>query len=208
MPAPSKLRKQKHAAGRNAALYKALSHPLRYRIMMVLGEVEASPKELEELLEEPFHRVCEHVRILRDAGVIELVDEDTRRGGTQHIYKASTRPALDADAWGELPKLVQEIGSVSTLSVAFNEARAAVEAGVFDSHPRRVLIQKPMIVDEQGWVDLDESLLRQLAEFNRIAAESAVRLAAQGESGQPVRTALLAHPAAPPVSAGAGEEES
>lgn len=208
MPAPSKLRKQKYAAGRNAALYKALSHPLRYRIMMVLGEVEASPKELQELLEEPFHRVCEHVRILRDAGVIELVDEDTRRGGTQHIYKASTRPTLDAEAWGELPKLVQEAGSVSTLSVAFNEARAAVEAGAFDSHPRRVLIQKPMIVDEQGWVEVDESLLRQLAELDRIATESATRLAERGEPGQPIRTALIAHPAAPPADSADGEEGS
>lgn len=208
MPGLSKLHKQKHAAGRNAALYKALSHPLRYRIMMVLGEVEASPKELQELLEEPFHRVCEHVRILRDAGVIELVDEDTRRGGTQHIYKASARPTLDAEAWGELPKIVQETGSVATLNVAFSDARAAVEAGTFDSHPRRVLFQKPLVVDEQGWVDIDESMLHQLAVLDRIAAESATRLAARGESGKPVRTILIAHPAAPTVSEEAGEEES
>jgi DNA-binding transcriptional ArsR family regulator len=197
MPARSKLREHKHAAGRNAPLYKALSHPLRYRIMMVLGEVEASPKELGELLDEPFHRVCEHVRVLRDAGVIELVDEDTKHGGVQHIYKATVRPLLEAEEWAHLPKLVQEAGSVATLGVIFNEAAAAVKAGTFDSHPRRALLQKPLIVDEQGFAEADDSALRHLDELNRIAAESAARLVEAGEEGMAIKTATIVHPAAP-----------
>ncbi len=202
MSGKSKLRKQKHAARLNAALYKALSHPLRYRLMMVLGEVEASPKELSELLEEPFHRVCEHIRILREAGVIELVEEDRRRGGTQHIYKASTRPLFDAGEWTELPKLVRETGSVATLGVIFDEAAAAVRTGAFDSHPRRVLFQKPMVVDEQGFADADESALRHLANLDRIAAESAARLIEEKKSGTAIKTATIIHPAAPPGEPG------
>lgn len=164
---------------------------------MVLGETEASPKELADLLEENFHRVCEHVRILRDAGVIELVDEDNRRGGTQHIYKASTRLRFDFEEWAELPEAVQAAGTVSTLRIAIDDAIAALRTNAFDSHPRRALLQKPMIVDDQGFADADESALRHLAELEKIAAESAARLIDSGEEGIAVKTLTMIHPAAP-----------
>ncbi|HUC00783.1 MAG TPA: hypothetical protein VMS11_13255 [Solirubrobacterales bacterium] len=182
--------------GRNHALYKALSHPIRYRILMALGEVEASPKELSELLEHDFHRVCEQVRILRDAGFIELVAEDQRRGGTQHFYKATVRPLLDADEWAEFPLLARESISVSILRIIFDDVAEALKTGDFDAHPHRALLQKPMIVDEQGYEEADASALRHLAELNKIAAESAGRLIRNGKEGIPIKTATIIHTAA------------
>lgn len=203
MPTKSKLRKLKHAdGGRNHDLYKTLSHPLRYRILMVLGEVEASPKELAEILEHDFHRVCEQVRLLRDSGYIELVAEDQRRGGTQHFYKATIRPLLDADEWAQLPRLARESISVSILRVIIDDAAAAINSGDFDAHPNRALLQKPMVVDEQGYKDADASALRHLAELNKIAAESAGRLISSGEQGIAVKTATIVHTAAPPSDTG------
>lgn len=200
MPAKPKLRKLKHAAGVNTPLHKALSHPLRYRILLVLGEIEASPKELSELLDEDFHRVCEHVRILKKADMIELVDEDSRRGGIQHVYKANVRPLIEANEWALVPKFAREANSVAILRIAIDDATAAVNEGVFDSHPRRALLQKPMIVDEQGFADADDSALQHLDNLHRIAAESAGRLA--GNPGIAIKTVTIIHPAASPRDAG------
>jgi DNA-binding transcriptional ArsR family regulator len=185
-----------HFYGGHYALHRALSHPLRYRVLMLLGEVEASPKELAELLDEDFQRVCEQVRILRGGGFIELVDEDKRRGGTQHFYKATIRPLLDADEWAQLPPGVRETVSSTILSVIFKDAAAAMKSGAFDAHPHRVLIDKPMIIDEQGYREADAAAVRLLGELNRIAAESAARLLRSGEKGIAVKSATMIYTAA------------
>lgn len=202
-----KAREPTNLYGAHHDLHRALSHPLRYRIMMLLGEVEASPKELAELLEEDFHRVCEQVRLLRDGGFIELVDEDQRRGGTQHFYKATIRPLLDADEWARLPLAVREAVSATTVRAIFEDATAALRSGDFEAHPHRVLIEKPMIIDEQGYEDADAAAVRYLTELNKIAAASAARLISNGEDGIPVKTATLVYTAAPrdPRRTGSGK---
>ncbi len=197
MAATSKLRTLRFPEEGDRNLYKALSHPLRYRILAILGEMEASPKELSEFLEQDFQRVCEQVRILRDGGFIELVAKDQRRGGTQHFYKATRRPLLDADEWGTLPQLARESISASVLRMIFSDVQEAVRTGAFDSHPHRALLEKPLIVDEQGYRDADASALRHLYELNKIAAESAGRLLRKREEGIPIKTATIVYTAAP-----------
>lgn len=201
MTAQPKLLQPRNYYGDFHDLHKALSHPMRYRILMILGEVEASPKELSEALEEDFQRVCEQVRLLRDGGFIELVAEDQRRGGTQHFYKATIRPLLDADEWASLPLSVRETISAVTLRAIFDDATAAMRSGDFEAHPHRVLIEKPMIVDEQGYEDADASALRHLTELNKIAAESAGRIIDSGGQGIAIKTVTLVYTAAPPSDA-------
>ena len=51
---------------------KAMSHPLRVRILARLAERTASPNELAEWLDAPLGTVAYHVRTLRRLGLIEL----------------------------------------------------------------------------------------------------------------------------------------
>ena len=69
-------------------LMKALSHPLRRKI---LGRASQpfSPKQLARELGEPIGNVSYHVRILAEAGLIELVKTEPRRGAVEHFYRAS-----------------------------------------------------------------------------------------------------------------------
>jgi DNA-binding transcriptional ArsR family regulator len=184
------------AAKQQALLHKVLADPLRARILMVLGEREASPKELAEILDEDFQQVCYRVRVLKEKGFVELVDEDSKNGGVQHIYKASVRPRLDADEWEQLPQVAREANSATVLQVIFRDAWEAMSTGDFDAHRHRALLQKPMVVDEQGMRELDESALRHLDEQERIEAESATRRIESGERGIPVKAATIVHPAA------------
>jgi DNA-binding transcriptional ArsR family regulator len=183
----------KHAAGVNTDLYKALSHPMRYRILLVLGEREASPTEIAEVLEEDLHRVCEQIAILKKYDCVELVDIDHAKGGARHTYRSSARPLFDASQWASFPQLSRESESVAILQIAFGDAAAAVADGSFDAHPRRALLQKPVIVDEQGFGELDDSALRHLEEISRVATESAERLVEKGEEGISVKTVTLVH---------------
>jgi DNA-binding transcriptional ArsR family regulator len=191
MPLKSKAQDQKPATSTNAALFKALSHPLRYRIMMILGEREASARDLADLLDEDFNQVCEQIRILSKSEFIELIATSSRRDGTQHLYKATVRPVLDAEAWRKFPRLAREIASVSIARRIFSDVIASVEAGKFDERPHRALLRKPILVDEQGFREADESALRHLAELAEIEARSATRLIEHGEEGINVSTATL-----------------
>jgi DNA-binding transcriptional ArsR family regulator len=72
----------------DAKLAKALAHPLRAQILEQLERHTASPSELADELAAPLGNVSYHVRILADAGLIELVRTTRRRGATEHHYRA------------------------------------------------------------------------------------------------------------------------
>jgi DNA-binding transcriptional ArsR family regulator len=72
----------------DAKLAKALAHPLRAQILERLERHTASPSELADELAAPLGNVSYHVRILADAGLIELVRTTRRRGATEHHYRA------------------------------------------------------------------------------------------------------------------------
>jgi DNA-binding transcriptional ArsR family regulator len=157
------------------ALFKALSHPLRYELLMYLGDQVGTPKEMADELSANFKQVCEQVKILHDGGHIELVGEDNRRGGTQHLYKASVRPMLSIDEWDELPQLARELISETILRRAADDLRASAASGLFDNRPRRSLLRIPLRLDEQGFEDADEENLRHLARMEEVQVESAER---------------------------------
>jgi DNA-binding transcriptional ArsR family regulator len=73
---------------------KAMSHPLRVRILALLSERTASPVELAEWVEATLGTVAYHVRTLHRLGLIELVDETRVRGAVEHHYRAKERPKI------------------------------------------------------------------------------------------------------------------
>ena len=183
-------------SGWNPGLAKAFSNELRFRILMALGEREASPKELAEGLGADLRRVDEQIKHLEGSGLVELVDTDVRNGGTQHFYRALARPFLNAAEWGRLPPAVKESITHAVAQTVVDNMREAIESGDFDANPNRALLQMPLIVDEQGYKDADASALQHLGRLKEIAAESAARLVVNGEPGILVKSATIIHNAA------------
>lgn len=70
----------------NNELFSTLSHPLRPRILRAAAET-TSPKELAVALQQPIGVVSYHVRTLADAGLLELVRTEPRRGALEHYYR-------------------------------------------------------------------------------------------------------------------------
>jgi DNA-binding transcriptional ArsR family regulator len=75
-----------------AALFRSLAHPLRAQILLTLdGEVQ-SPKALEQRLEAaPLGLLAYHVRMLRDDGLLELVETRRARGSIESFYRLTAR---------------------------------------------------------------------------------------------------------------------
>ncbi len=87
-----------------------MAHPMRARILAALDGRELSPVELAKELDATLGVVSYHVRVLAEAGVVELARTSARRGAIQHHYR------------------LRESGSV-TGSVALSAERADRLAG-------------------------------------------------------------------------------
>ena len=163
-------------------LAKALSHPLRQRILERLSvHGEASPTQLARLLEERLPNVAYHVRVLLELDCVELVRTRQVRGALEHHYRATAHPWLDAEQWARLPASFRRQALARTLREIVSDASDAAVAGGFDQ-PAALVRRVELRLDEQGWQDVRVLLEDMLAAAQRIDDESAVR-AAKGEAG-------------------------
>src|ERR1700750_3401317 len=85
-------------------LLKAISHPLRHRLLGMLDGRTASPNELARELGLPLGRVSYHIRLLHDLGAIELVGTEPRRGALEHFYPAVATAWFGEGDWARLPR--------------------------------------------------------------------------------------------------------
>jgi DNA-binding transcriptional ArsR family regulator len=78
-----------------AAVHRVFAHPLRARILARMHYEQISPKELAQELGASIGVVSYHIRILCQAGLVELVATAQRRGTIQHYYRArDTNPTV------------------------------------------------------------------------------------------------------------------
>src|ERR1051325_1884065 len=94
---------------------KAISHPLRVRILAMLQERTASPSELSEWLGATLGTTAYHVRALHKLGLIELADETRVRGAIEHHYRAGKRPMVSEEAWAAAPPIAKQAAIGSSL---------------------------------------------------------------------------------------------
>src|SRR5918997_6425465 len=127
---------------------KALSHPMRARILGILDERVASPNEIAEQIKEQLPNVSYHVRALQDLGCIELVDTAQRRGAIEHYYRAVVRPFFSERDWKRLPRSGRQAISDAALKIIWEDVSAALNAGTFERRPDRHLSHNDVVLDE------------------------------------------------------------
>jgi DNA-binding transcriptional ArsR family regulator len=170
---------------------KALSHPMRARILRILNERVASPNEIAEMIDERLPNVSYHVRALLDLGCIELVDTAQRRGAIEHYYRAVVRPFFSDSDWKRIPRSGRQAISDTLLQVMWEDVSEAIEAGTFDSRPDRYLTHTPIVVDEEGWSELAAIMARALRDVEKVESQSARRLKRSKEAGVPTKVVLM-----------------
>jgi DNA-binding transcriptional ArsR family regulator len=166
----------KPAPSNDARYIKALSHPLRVRILALLQERTASPRELAEWLDATLETVSYHVRTLHDFGLIELVKTTQVRGAIAHHYKAKVRPRVDDEAWASAAPIVKQAAVGASLQTVDDYARASAAAGGFDRGEAH-LSRTNLRLDAKGWQQAARACEKLLADLNRIEEATGKRLA-------------------------------
>jgi DNA-binding transcriptional ArsR family regulator len=170
---------------------KALSHPMRARILGILDERVASPNEIAEMIDERLPNVSYHVRALLDLDCIELVDTAQRRGAIEHYYRAIVRPFFSDRDWKRLPRSGRQAISGAALQVVWDDVNEALKQGTFENRSDRHLSHNDVVLDEVGWKAVAKLLNGMIGEVETIASESATRLKKSGESGIPATVVAM-----------------
>jgi DNA-binding transcriptional ArsR family regulator len=157
-------------------LAKALSHPMRARILTILNERVASPNEISELIDERLPNVSYHVRVLLDLGCVELVSTAQRRGAIEHYYRAVVRPFFTDRDWKKLPRSGRQAISDVGLQMIWEDVSDAIKQGTFEKRSDRHLSRSALELDEAGWKELSELLAGLLEQAKRIESRSAERI--------------------------------
>ena len=168
---------------------KALSHPLRVRIMAILEERTASPVQLATALDASLGMTSYHVQVLLRLELIELVREESRRGAVEHHYRAKARERPSADAWDRAAPVAKQALLGAALQQIHEYAAASAAAGGFDRGDAH-LTRTHVTVDEEGWAELADALARLLGDIERIERASEQRREREGRSAE-IRAATV-----------------
>lgn len=156
------------------ALIRAFAHPLRARIFGTLAERRASPKELADEYGVPLANIAYHVRVLLDLKLISLVKKTPRRGAIEHHYEAVRGTEVSDSAWAMTPGLIKDKMTAAWVDEVGRTISGAAETGGFsqgDIHMTRTRL----VLDEQAWTELSESMAKVLERAEELQAEAAKR---------------------------------
>lgn len=186
--------KRQTASAVDSRLAKALAHPLRVQLLAALNEGVASPNELAKRLGEPLTNVSYHVRMLHDLGTIELVKTEPRRGALEHYYRAVVRPFFADKDWKKLPRNARGSISDAVLQLIWEDTAEAIKAGQFDEREDRHLSRSVLLVDDEGWEDLQDLLAETLDRAMAIQADSVSRASKDGGETFAANLVMMTHP--------------
>jgi DNA-binding transcriptional ArsR family regulator len=170
-------------------LLKAISHPLRHRLLSLLDGRTASPNELARELGLPLGRVSYHIRLLHDLGAIELVETQPRRGALEHFYRAVTSAWFGEGDWAQLPRSARRGILGHNLQQIFDWVTAAAEGGGFE-HPTSEVLRTALSLDEQGREEVSRLARDTLDRARAIQGEAAERHAGAPDAEPLVTTEL------------------
>ena len=153
---------------------KALSHPLRQRLLILYSQEPASPSEIAQRLNEPIGDVAYHTKRLVEHGFVELIGTVKSRGGVKRRYRATRHHEYEDETWSGLAAPLRgSIAERAVSEIGDDVAAGAVVGGFADDdvHLSRIVLR----LDERGRGELSKVLRETIARADAIAEESAKR---------------------------------
>lgn len=141
-------------------LATAMSHPTRVHAMKVLFERSASPKEIAAELNQPVNNVTYHVNQLLELGCVELVEVVPAHGGrvVEHFYRATRRAYFDSAAWDQFGDKEKMDVTAAIMRLISEDIADAMSKGTFCDPDDNHLSRSPMVVDQEGWDEVNSLL--------------------------------------------------
>lgn len=170
---------------------KAMSHPVRVQALGILNQRVASPSDIAEEIGLPIANVAYHVRALLQLGCIEEVETRPVRGALEHRYRAVRRALVQPEDWSSMPGSARHDLVATTVENGIGEVARAMEAGVFAAEGADCHVSyTPLLLDEQGYKELNGMLDGLLDRALAMQAEAARRIADGEAGGAEVRSVL------------------
>lgn len=174
-------------------LMKAVSNPTRVDILShLLAHGPSSPSKIARQLDHvSVNLVAHHIKVLRELGCVELVDEVKHGGRTERIYRARKRvyfSAAEAAAMSDDEAYVVSLDVIRLISEDLEEAVLAKTLhAISDGHLSRF----PVRLDREGWGEIVRLLSRTAGEVEEAGERSVERSRESGEELIDVRVAML-----------------
>jgi len=175
----TKLDRKKAAQNR----IKAMNHPLRATLLMILAERTSSPAEMARELDEDLSNVSYHTKQLVEFECAELVSTRPVRGALEHFYRATERHQLYIDEWDELDPMMAENIVSEIMQKILDDFVSSARAGIVGSDAEFHLGRTPLVFDEEGFKEALETHEKARLEIMNIATRSADRMVGSGEEG-------------------------
>jgi DNA-binding transcriptional ArsR family regulator len=175
---------------------RAISHPIRIRLLAMLDEEPASPVILASKLNQPLGTIAYHVRTLYDLGLLKLVSTRQRRGATEHYYKTSGHPSSTDEAWEGLDAISKQRLLTALIARATDYASRSAAAGGFDAKEAHISTDA-LKLDREGLEQLAQESKKWLARAQEIERESARRTGQDPESELSVGLTVMLFEALP-----------
>ena len=155
-------------------ILRALTNPLRVRILAMLHEQSASPVRLAELMGVPLGTVAYHVRTLNRYGLIELEREVKRRGAIEHIYRVNEQLTFSDEAWDRASPSERDAAIRASLPLWFDYVTVSAARGGFmgANHATRTMMR----LDANGRRLAHDACSRLIGEIAQIEKDAAERL--------------------------------
>ena len=169
---------------------KAISHPLRVRILAMLQERTASPSQLSQWLGATLGTTAYHVRALHQLGLIELADETRVRGAIEHHYRSGQRPMVSEEAWEHAPPIAKQAAVGSALQMIDEYARKSAAHAGFDRREAH-LSRTSLELDAKGWEALNKACLRFVEQVEKIEQAAEARLERNPHDEPPSHAAVV-----------------
>jgi DNA-binding transcriptional ArsR family regulator len=167
----------------NPALVQALAHPMRAKMLYILQERQASPKELAEEFGIPLANVAYHIQVLRKLKLIRLVKKTPRRGAVEHHYKADHAAFVNDEVWSQAPEIVKDATVAALLDEIGTYATSGAATGGFN-HSDAHLTRTRLVLDPRAWEELSGMLRHVLERADQLQEESDERLREANHEGE------------------------
>jgi DNA-binding transcriptional ArsR family regulator len=175
---------------------RAISHPIRIRLLAMLDEEPASPVILAAKLEQPLGTIAYHVRTLYDLGLLKLVSTRQRRGATEHYYRTTGHPTSSVEAWEGLDAISKQRLLTALIARASDYATRSAAAGGFDAKEAHISTDA-LKLDRTGWEQLAREAQKWLARAQEIEREAAARTREDPDAALSVGLTLMLFEALP-----------
>lgn len=172
-------------------LARAVGHPTRAQILAEANERVMSPSQFAKRHELDVSRVAYHFRQLEKYDCLELVAEVPVRGSTEHFYKATRRTLFDGKSWENLPETIKNKISGRTVTDLLEAIAEAMLEETFDECDDRALAWDKVLLDKQGWGEIEAIIRDAIFRTLKAASEAELRVIDSDEEGMLASWAFL-----------------